>query len=65
MIREMGELTPAELWSPKVRYGYSVNSSNTLLQPDIEIHHLLLYTGRKVWVENLASSPYEVMERTD
>jgi len=65
MIREMGELTPAVLWSPKVRYGYSVNSSNTSLRPDIEIHHLLLYTGRKVWVENLASSPYEVTERTD
>jgi hypothetical protein len=48
----MGELTPAVLWSPKVRYEYSVNSSNTSLRLDIEIHHLLLYTGRKVWVEN-------------
>jgi len=31
MIREMGELTPAVLWSPKVHYRYSVNSSNTSL----------------------------------
>ena len=46
----MGELTPAVLWNPKVRYKYLVNSSNTSLRPDIEIHHLLLYTGRKVWV---------------
>jgi hypothetical protein len=39
----MRELNPA-LWNPKVRYEYSVNSSNTSLRPHIEIHHLLLYT---------------------
>jgi len=39
----MCELNPV-LWSPKVCYEYSAHSSNTLLWPHIELHHLLLYT---------------------